>query len=34
VAAAAFGILALDRWTLGVFAHATHFVLLPAWHRS
>ena len=30
LAAAAFGILALDRWTLGVFAHATHFVLLPA----
>jgi Dolichyl-phosphate-mannose-protein mannosyltransferase len=30
LAAAAFGILALDRWTLGIFAHATHFVLLPA----
>jgi hypothetical protein len=30
LAAAAFGILALDRWTMGVFAHATHFVLLPS----
>jgi hypothetical protein len=24
-----FMILALDRWSMGVFAHATHFVLLP-----
>ncbi len=29
-AAAAFAVLALDRWTMGIFAHATHFVLLPA----
>jgi hypothetical protein len=29
-AAAAFTIMALDRWVLGVFAHATHFALLPA----
>jgi hypothetical protein len=28
--AAAFAVLSLDRWTMGVFAHATHFVLLPA----
>src|SRR5438309_2073217 len=26
VAASAFGVLTLDRWILGVFAHATHFV--------
>jgi hypothetical protein len=25
-----FMLLALDRWTMGVFGHATHFVLLPA----
>jgi hypothetical protein len=25
-----FTIMALDRWVLGVFAHATHFALLPA----
>lgn len=30
IAAAAFAILSLDRGTLGAFAHATHFVLLPA----
>jgi len=30
VAATAFLILSLDRWILGIFAHATHFVLLPA----
>lgn len=30
IAAAAFAILSLDRWTMGVFAHATHFVVLPA----
>ena len=30
VAAAAFAVLSLDRWIMGVFAHATHFVLLPA----
>src|SRR5688572_15481037 len=29
-AAAAFAVLAIDRWTMGIFAHATHFVLLPA----
>ncbi len=28
--AAAFAVLALDRWIMGVFAHATHFALLPA----
>jgi 4-amino-4-deoxy-L-arabinose transferase-like glycosyltransferase len=28
--AAFFALLALDRWSMGVFAHATHFVLLPA----
>jgi hypothetical protein len=28
--AATFAVLSLDRWVLGVFAHATHFVLLPA----
>jgi len=30
VAGAAFALLTLDRWSMGVFAHATHFVLLPA----
>jgi len=30
IAAAAFAVLSLDRWTMGVFAHATHFVILPA----
>ena len=30
IAAIAFAILSLDRWTMGVFAHATHFVILPA----
>lgn len=30
VAAIAFAMLALDRWSMGLFAHATHFVLLPA----
>ena len=25
-----FALLALDRWSMGIFAHATHFVLLPA----
>ena len=30
VGAAAFAVLSLDRGTLGVFAHSTHFVLLPA----
>lgn len=30
VGASAFALLALDRWSMGVFAHATHFVLLPA----
>ena len=30
VAASAFGVLTLDRWILGVFAHATHFVVLAA----
>ena len=29
-AAASFALLSLDRWIMGVFAHATHFVLLPA----
>lgn len=29
-AAAAFAVLAIDRWTMGIFAHATHFVLPPA----
>jgi 4-amino-4-deoxy-L-arabinose transferase-like glycosyltransferase len=29
-AAAAFAVLAIDRWTMGIFGHATHFVLLPA----
>src|SRR5207249_3639271 len=30
VAAVAFAFFTIDRWILGVFAHATHFVLLPA----
>jgi 4-amino-4-deoxy-L-arabinose transferase-like glycosyltransferase len=30
VAAASFGILSLDRWIYGVFAHANHFVVLAA----
>ena len=30
VSAIAFAILSLDRWVMGVFAHATHFVILPA----
>lgn len=30
VAASAFGVLSLDRWIMGVFAHATHFVVLAA----
>ena len=30
IATVAFAILSLDRWIMGVFAHATHFVLLPA----
>ena len=30
VTAVSFVLLALDRWNLGIFAHATHFVLLPA----
>ena len=30
VAAVTFALLSLDRWIMGVFAHATHFVLLPA----
>jgi len=30
VAAVSFALLSLDRWNLGVFAHATHFVLPPA----
>ncbi len=30
IGASAFALLALDRWSMGVFAHATHFVLLPA----
>src|SRR5260221_2358984 len=30
VAAVAFLLLSLDVWIMGVFAHATHFVLLPA----
>ena len=29
VAGCSFAILALDRWVMGVFAHATHFVILP-----
>lgn len=30
IAAAAFALLSMDRWIMGVFAHATHFALLPA----
>ena len=30
VAATAFGVLSLDRWTLAIFGHATHFVVLAA----
>jgi hypothetical protein len=30
ISAIAFAILSVDRWTMGVFAHATHFVILPA----
>jgi hypothetical protein len=30
VAAASFAVLSLDRWIYGVFAHATHFVVLTA----
>jgi hypothetical protein len=30
IAAASFAIVSVDRWIMGVFAHATHFVLLPA----
>ena len=30
VAAAAFAILAIDRWAMGPFAHATHFILLAS----
>jgi hypothetical protein len=30
IAAASFALLSLDRWTLGVFAHATHFVVVAA----
>jgi hypothetical protein len=30
IAAVAFAIMSLDRYALGVFAHATHFVILPA----
>lgn len=30
VATAVFAILSIDRWAMGPFAHATHFVLLPA----
>ena len=30
VAAATFGLLSIDRWIMGVFAHATHFVVLAA----
>jgi hypothetical protein len=30
VAAVGFALLSADRWILGVFAHATHFILLPA----
>ena len=29
IAAIAFAILSIDRWTMGVFAHATHFVVPP-----
>jgi hypothetical protein len=30
IGAAVFATLALDRWIMGAFAHATHFVLVPA----
>src|SRR5205814_7918423 len=30
ISAIAFAVLTVDVWGLGVFAHATHFVLLPA----
>jgi len=30
IAAIAFAVLSLDRWIMGPFAHATHFVILPA----
>jgi 4-amino-4-deoxy-L-arabinose transferase-like glycosyltransferase len=30
IGASSFALLGLDRWSMGVFAHATHFVLLPA----
>ena len=30
VAAITFAMLSIDRWTMGPFAHATHFLLLPA----
>jgi hypothetical protein len=30
VAAVSFALLSLDRWNLGIFAHAAHYVLLPA----
>lgn len=30
IAASSFALLSLDPWIMGVFAHATHFVLLPA----
>ncbi len=30
IGTAGFAVLALDRWIMGIFAHATHFVLLPA----
>jgi len=30
VAAVSFALLSLDRWNFGVFAHATHYILLPA----
>ena len=30
IGAIAFTLLSLDRWVMGVFAHATHFVILPA----
>ena len=29
IGAASFSLLALDRWSMGVYAHATHFVILP-----
>jgi hypothetical protein len=30
VGATTFSVLTLDRWIMGIFAHATHFVILPA----